>query len=77
MRGLAYVVFYRARYSGQEFYWTGAYLPSGAPQVSTQAALAGRFPSAREAYESAARCQRMARWHVGRRGPFRALEVAA
>lgn len=76
MKTLAYLVFYTARYSGQEFYWTGEMLPSGAPEVSTDTARAGRFTTAREAYEAAAKCQRMARWRVGRR-TVRALEIAA
>ena len=76
MKTLAYLVFYTARYSGQEFYWCGDFLASGAPRVSTDTALAGQFPSARQAYEEAAKCSRLRRWRVGRRA-VRAMEVAA
>lgn len=76
MRTLAYLVFYTTRWAEQEFYWTGVYLPSGKPQVSSDSALARAFTSAREAYEAAAGCKRMARWKVGRR-MVKAMEVAA
>lgn len=82
MRTRAYLVYYRARWSAQEFYWTGEILPSGKPQVSSDTALARGFTSAREAYEAAEAgakaggMRKLMWWRVGLRRINRA-EVAA
>lgn len=69
----AYVVFRVARWTAQEFYWTGQLLASGAPQVSSDTALALGFTSARKAYEAVENVgsgrarRRLLWWHVGLR----------